>query len=431
MFRSVKTRFDLSHPSLQRRVLQKAALSFFKLLFGGNGPIILDKSTKHTMQKTAPIWISVAFLALLCACSHTVPYYRDGKAPEIPAYPVEEVQQRILLIGDAGEPQASEPSLQGLQAWALQIPARTLVIFLGDNIYPAGLPSANAPNRPEAERRLTAQIDAVLTSGARGLFVPGNHDWERGGKGGLQAVIRQQQFVIEKMNDSLAFLPHNGCPGPVAVDLPSIRIIVLDTQWWLQENGKPSGNCPYGDTSAVLSALKKLLITEDGRPVMIVAHHPLHSHGPHGGFFDWRDHLFPLTRLVSWLWIPTPVIGSLYPIYRTYIHRSNQELIGPLNKAMRRQLGRVLATHPPLIYAAGHDHSLQVLDGGEDAKYILISGAGSVKKLTSVHHGDDTEFSYLHSGFMVVDILEDGTIYLQVIAAGEQKVVFAMRLYPE
>jgi len=48
-----------------------------------------------------------------------------------------------------------------------------------------------------------------------------------------------------------------------------------------------------------------------------------------------------------------------------------------------------------------------------------------------VHHGDDTEFSFLHSGFMIVDILKDGTIYLRVIAAGNQAVVFAKRLYPE
>ncbi|GEM_PF-5550411 len=85
----------------------------------------------HTITRK---WIPGFLLALLCACSHTVPYYRDGKIPEILAYPVEDVRQRIVLIGDAGEPQACEPSLQGLQAWASQILSRTLVVFLGDNI---------------------------------------------------------------------------------------------------------------------------------------------------------------------------------------------------------------------------------------------------------------------------------------------------------
>jgi len=42
-------------------------------------------------------------------------------------------------------------------------------------------------------------------------------------------------------------LPVGGCPGPTVVDLGEVvRLVALDSQWWLQDGPKPgpTSSCP-------------------------------------------------------------------------------------------------------------------------------------------------------------------------------------------
>ena len=78
---------------------------------------------------------------------------------------------------------------------------------------------------------------------------------------------------------------------------------------------------------------------------------------------------------------------------------------------------------PLLIYAAGHDHSLQVLKG-RATDYLLVSGAGSNVKLSKVKHGKNTLFAHKHTGFMVIDFLENGKVVLRVVEPANKEVVF-------
>ena len=54
----------------------------------------------------------------------------------------------------------------------------------------------------------------------------------------------------------------------------------------------------------------------------------------------------------------------------------------------------------PLLIASGHEHSLQILEGKNFANYLLISGSGSITKVTPVSQGDDTLFALSRAGFM-------------------------------
>ena len=102
--------------------------------------------------------------------------------------------------------------------------------------------------------------------------------------------------------------------------------------------------------------------TAGARHVVVIAHHPLVSGGPHGGYFGWQDHVFPLRNLKSWLWIPLPLIGSAYPIARAE-GISSQDIPSRAYTRMRVALDSAFAGAPPLIYAGGHDHTLQVIAG--------------------------------------------------------------------
>lgn len=383
------------------------------------------KRTRRNVKIGLLLIFSLLYVLAIANCSHTKPYYRS-EADVSAKISVDEnaVKQRILLIGDAGAAENREPSLLLLRKWAEKIPSKTVVLFLGDNIYPDGLPPEEDPWREEAERRLNVQIEAVEHTGARGIFIPGNHDWAKGRSEGLAHLNNQEAFINAKLPGETSFLPPGGCPGPVKVDLDGVRLIILDTHWWFHLTNKPTNLCPQQDKDGIVQELKALIDSAGEREVIIAAHHPLATHGPHGGFFSWKDHIFPLTNLKNWLWIPLPVIGSIYPLGRWYVVKSDQDIVGPNYREMIERINEVLAGGRPLIYAAGHDHNLQVLEMESGVKYMLVSGAGLESKINEVGHGDNTAFAHAHTGFMSVDFLQDNRVLLRVLEPGENEVVF-------
>ena len=192
--------------------------------------------------------------------------------------------------------------------------------------------------------------------------------------------------------------------------------MALDTQWWLHNGPKPedpASSCPEDSDREVIDSLHAALASGGGRAVVVLGHHPLATGGPHGGHFGWQAHVFPLRAVKSWLWIPLPLIGSAYPIAREN-GISSQDAPSAAYRRMRATLDSGFAGSPPLIYAAGHDHALQVI-GGTSARYELLSGAGIFGHLDRVTALDGTRFAKRASGFMRVEFLRDGRARLSVI----------------
>jgi hypothetical protein len=236
------------------------------------------------------------------------------RAPvDAPVPPPAAIDHRLLLIGDAGDADPKgEPVLEALRKQVEELPERTTVIYLGDNVYETGMPDPagviegtpveeildkallNAyQSRSEAERRVKAQVHAGDVPGARIFFVPGNHDWDQFGVGGWKRILEFQRYLEQLasvVKVPLVLLPSGGCPGPVTVDLGRrVRVVALDTQWWLEQGDKPSPNdnptgCTTTTEDAVTTALGRELQSAAAakRVVVIAAHHPLRSKGPTG-----------------------------------------------------------------------------------------------------------------------------------------------------
>jgi hypothetical protein len=337
-----------------------------------------------------------------------------------PLAPPAQIDATLFLIGDAGGPAAppdSEPVFMALRAAAASAP-HAVIVFLGDNVYPDGMPDSAAPGRAAAERVLTQQLGVLHASGARGFFVPGNHDWDSMQPGGWDAVLRQERFIAAA-GGGPALLPAGGCPGPAVVDVGAVvRLVALDSQWWLQDGPKPAGpssSCPAATEGAVIDSVRAALRAAGKRAVVVVAHHPPASGGVHGGHFGWQDHIFPLRNIKPWLWIPLPIIGSVYPIARAE-GISSQDIPSRAYTRMRVALDSAFAgaPAPPLIYAAGHEHTLQVI-AGTSARYVLVSGAGTFGHFDRVTALDSTRFARSASGFMRVEFLRDGRARLGVM----------------
>ena len=108
-----------------------------------------------------------------------------------------------------------------------------------------------------------------------------------------------------------------------------------------------------------------------------------------------------------------------------------QDLQDPDYKSMIAKLSGALQKHPPTVYAAGHDHALQILDGGTLADVQVVSGAGSEAKVSPVTHLPETIFAHAHTGFVLVDVLgapEAPRVLLHVIEPGLQNPVFTWEI---
>jgi hypothetical protein len=328
--------------------------------------------------------VAVVAIFVASACSHTL-----QPAELAPT----DIETTLLLIGDAGEPDPRHVGapLDSLFAHASQAPERTIVAFLGDNIYPAGVPVGDAARTADARRRLEAQV-VTVPHGARGFFVPGNHDWAFVEPDGLYSIRLQEQWVAELARGrDVRLLPTNGCPGPVPIEAGRLRLVLLDTQWFLHPYIVRDSltHCP-NDVGEVTALLREQVAP--GRPdqvVVVAAHHPLMTGGKHGGY-----------------------CGITGPYNR--FARSRQDILSSVNRAMRDSLESAFATHPPLVYAAGHDHNLQVLRG-RSAAFLLVSGAGSYSKVGCAVRMRESLYTSQHrSGFMRLDILRAGGVLLRV-----------------
>ena len=323
----------------------------------------------------------------------------------------QEVVETVFLIGDAGEPDPRLPAvaLDSLAAQAAAVGPRATILFLGDNVYPAGTADTIATNFQDVLRRLDSQIRTV-PSGATGIFVPGNHDWADGGQGGLFGaataadglyIVRRQTVLIRQRpknpGATVMMLPQGGCPGPVVVDRERVRLVLLDTQWWLHNyivrdavSEDRAKGCTTHTVGEVTQAIRdSLRTTRPGQSVIVAAHHPLMTGGPHGGYC------------------------GAFALFRRWANTS-QDLFGKNYTMMRDSVNSALATRPPLIAAAGHDHSLQVLRG-RTSSYVLVSGAGSIGKgecaarlRQSLYVGQAT------SGFMRLDFAAGDSVLLRV-----------------
>lgn len=305
-----------------------------------------------------------------------------------------QIETTLFLIGDAGEPdpRQSGPALDSMTAQASITPNQTIVVFLGDNVYPNGIPEEGRAEFADARRRVEVQVNAVPV-GARGIFLPGNHDWAGMGPFGLYSVRLQEQLLKSLAGGrDLRMLPGNGCPGPVTFDAGRLQLIAMDTQWWLHDYAvRDAQSSCATDVGVVTSALREHLRRKrDGGVTIVAGHHPLMTGGEHGGYCGVSG---PYRRLAGY----------------------SQDIMSGRNRRMRDSLESAFMVQPPLVYAAGHDHNLQVLKGGPSVPYLLVSGAGSEAKAACAVRLRESYFHSQHrSGFMRVDVMRGKGVLLRV-----------------
>ncbi|QTN38672.1 BamA/TamA family outer membrane protein [Cryomorphaceae bacterium] len=364
----------------------------------------------------AVLWMS---FILLTSCATYKTQIAKNVAPQ--SEPLEEVAYRMFLVGDAGYvgKDSSNPTLDLLERRLNQAGSESSVIFLGDNIYPKGLPGKSHDEaREKAEVALNRQLETLRNYEGLPFFVPGNHDWGRG----LDAVQRQEKYVNKYINEEFKgvedkkeyetyFYPENGCGGPEIVEINDQLVIVfVDSEWWLQDwDYEPEINdgCDAKSRKAFIFQFEEVLRKHRHKNVIIAAHHPIDSYGSHGGQYSAKTHLFPLTELNPNLWIPFPVIGSIAAYLRSTFG-TREDLSSGYYRAYRNAVLAGAQKNGEFIFVSGHEHNLQYVN--YEGQHQVVSGAGS--KLEGTRLKGNAQFTASQPGFAELEIDRQGQVRL-------------------
>ena len=312
------------------------------------------------------------------------------------------ILQRIILIGDGGELTNGKHPVVDAVRKTIPLDKKTTILFLGDNLYKTGLPDDQYEFYNEAKAVLDSQLSIADNTPAKVYMIPGNHDWENGGRGGYAAIIREQLYVDLLGKDNVKFYPENGCPGPVEVPLGNdVTLILFDSQWWLHAHDKPGleSDCPYKTEEEFLTQIEDLIARNSKKLVLLASHHPFKSQSVHGGYFTLKQHLFPFTELRKNLYIPLPGLGSIYPIVRS-VFGTPQDLKHPLYANMINQVTDAVKAATNLVFVAGHDHGLQLIK--DSSYYYIVSGGGC--KTQRVSDSKKSLYTERTNGFCVLEV---------------------------
>ena len=316
-------------------------------------------------------------------------------------------EHTLFLIGDCGEPLIKGAPVGKVFSRELGNAGKDVtVMYLGDNIYPDGMPDWGKPGRERAEEIIQAQVNWIEGSSANTIFIPGNHDWQHWGPKGFGYIRNQQNWLDSLKRENVKLLPRDGCPGPVEVPLSDNAVlIILDTQWIIHEYEKPGAEseCSAKDHATLMTLLEDALVRNRGKRIIVAGHHPVITYGEHGGIFSWKAHVFPLTSWKPNLYVPLPVVGSLHPFYRT-VFGHPQDVKHPLYREFSKLIQKLLAQYPGSVYVAGHEHALQHII--KDSAYFIVSGAGS--KTTYVKKKKYAQFVADNTGFVKLKLHSDG-----------------------
>ncbi|GAA4317192.1 BamA/TamA family outer membrane protein [Flaviaesturariibacter amylovorans] len=322
------------------------------------------------------------------------------------------LRHRIFLLGDAGElVNGKHPAVDWLKQHVDWNDTRNMAVWLGDNIYPLGLPTEGEPDFEEAKQVIDYLISLNRGKKAKAYFIPGNHDWMNGKIGGWLRVQNQVDYINSQQLSNVEAWPRGGCPGPITIEVDSQLVVVLtDTQWFLHIHDKPgpASNCSAKSLDDFATELEEIIETHPNQLVVVATHHPIYSQGVHGGAYTLRQHFFPLAEAIPGLYIPLPVLGSVYPIARG-VFGNVQDFNHPTYRAMAKAIEDVLKRHPNTIAVAGHDHSSQLLKKEKDSLYYIVSG--NVAELTRVKKANNNLlFSDLNYGFGIIEITKSGKV---------------------
>ncbi len=362
----------------------------------------------HLLKDRIQFLMLVAFIFSFSACATYELQVNEAVAK---GFPIEKtLEHSFFLIGDAGLAAESgrDWAVVALKEQLKKAQSNSTVIYLGDNIYPKGLPKKDDESRAFAEAQLDAQIEAVNGFKGNTIFIPGNHDWYSDGLNGLE---RQEKYVEQRLGKD-SFLPEDGCPIEKIDISDDIVLIILDSEWYLtnwDKHPKMNDKCDIKTREKFFVEFEDDIKKARGKTTIVAIHHPIFTNGPHGGQYSFKSHLSPI-----------PVLGSLKNLIRKTGGVVTVDVQNKFYNEFRERIVAISQENEKTIFVSGHEHTLQYLI--QDNLPQIVSGSGS--KTSATRNVGPGLFSYGEIGFARLDVFTDGSSHVRFYAKGHNSPVF-------
>jgi len=262
--------------------------------------------------------------------------------------------QSIYLLGDAGSSQAEIQGVLDLLKSQTEATENNTILFLGDNIFPSGLPDSAENGRIESEVILKNIITKVASLNAQTYLIPGEKDWDNGGRDGWVKVKYQGAYIDSLKFKNISFLPDGGCPGPIEIPInEEIVLVIIDTQWILHPWDKPKreSDCSSKSTTDIIAHIQEIVNRNKHKKLVVASHHPVFSFGLHG----------------------TRFFGGI------------QGLRNFKYKAMSSVFSKILNLHGNAIHVSAHDNSLQYIERRNS--HYLVCGSAAISQNVKTGNG--------------------------------------------
>ncbi|NRD19244.1 metallophosphoesterase [Winogradskyella eckloniae] len=364
------------------------------------------------LRKFTMATVVVLFFFNSCATLHK----QVVEGSEKPKPENKEIEHSFYLIGDAGNSSIGESS-EALKAFKEKLETaskNSTAIFLGDNIYPKGMPKKSSEGYELAKHRIQIQTKALENFKGKSIFIPGNHDWYSDIKG-----LKAQEKIVEDALGKHSFLPENGCAIDKIHISENIELIVVDTHWYINNwNDQPTINddCEIKTRLAFLDEFNSLIKKARGKTTIVALHHPMFTNGSHGGQYSFKSHMSP-----------APILGTVKNVIRKTSGIANVDLQNKLYNELKSRLVALAQVNKKVVFVSGHEHNLQYLI--EDNLHQIISGAGS--KVSAVRNIGSGIFGYGTPGYATLDIYKDGSAHVSFYSSEKKAVVFETEVFSE
>lgn len=240
------------------------------------------------------------------------------------------------------------------------------------------------------------------------IAVTGDRDWDKSREYGLDTVAAMEERFLQSLGHSI-FIPKHNCPGPQIIDLNDrIRIIGINSQWWLHQYRKTlpiDSECKNITESEILDELDEAIETVGNKQVILMMHHPIISGGIYGGTANLKEHIFPYKHDKPNNKTFLPIYGTFYHNYRRNIG-NEQDMSSNTYETFVKDIEKILRNHSEVIVCSSHEYDMQVLKTRDN--YQIISGA--LLKTNKVKDIDNTLHATNHLGFVKLEIYQDSSL---------------------
>ena len=354
-----------------------------------------------TLKKIATT--AIALLFLFGCATYKTKYQQEFDGESV--MPKKEVAHTFYLIGDAGlSPMGGmNKALKSFKAKLDTASKKSTAIFLGDNIYPAGLPDPKDSTIAylEAKNHLDAQIKTLENFKGKRVFIPGNHDWYTEGLIGLK---REENYIEEQLGSKEVFFPENGCPIEAFDAGDDVRVITIDTEWYLTNwDNRPDINdkCEIKDRERFLLELEDEIKDNRQKTTIIALHHPMFTYGPHGGQYSFEKQFYPSSHVK----VPLPILGTVINELRKTSGASIADQQSKIYNDLKNRIVTLAQFSEKVIFVSGHEHTLQYIV--EENTPQIVSGSGAKKGATRLLNG--SKFSTGMMGYAILKVFKDGS----------------------